>query len=175
MVENFAECYHHLGSHRESAEPWLTADSAHTEEFDPSYVLTSVKANEAAFDASEPYPPSISDPPSDGILVLVLYPTHLLVFTWSAVYWMQVFPVDARRCKLSAYQLVDPRTARDPELRSLLETYFAEFIDVNEEDMAICEGVQRGVRSRFASAGSLCSLELPLKRFFGYLASRLRA
>ncbi len=91
MVENFAECYHHLGSHRESVEPWFAADSAHTEEFDPSYVLTSVKANEAAFDASEPYPPSISDPPSDGILVLVLYPTHLLVFTWSAVYWMQVF------------------------------------------------------------------------------------
>ena len=175
MVENFAECYHHLGSHRETVEPWFPADNAHTEAFDPSYVVTSVAANCDAFDASDPYPPSISGPPNDGILVLVPYPTHLLVFTWSSVYWMQVSPLDAGHCRMSAYQLADPRTAQDPDMRSLLDGYFAEFIEVNNEDMAICRGVQRGARSRFATGGPLSSLELPLKRLFGYLASRLRA
>lgn len=172
MVENFVECYHHLGSHRESVEPWFPAREAQTEAPDPSFVLTRVAANYENFDDGEERLPLLVDPPEDAILILALFPTHLVVIGLESMWWMQVLPQALERFELVVAHSIRAHAAADPSKDALIGEYFDEFLAVNDEDIEVCRGVQRGARSRFATPGPLSALEEPLQRFFDYLARR---
>ena len=172
MVENFAECYHHLGTHAESVQPYYPSRNTVIESFDPAYVLSTVTAKLENFGDWEHLPPLL-DSEDRTIVILVLYPALLVVVGNGAMWWMQILPDSPTSFELNVYQCAPKKVSEAARFKKLADEYFADFLKVNDEDMTVCRGVQRGLGSRFARSGPLSHLEEPLHRFYQYLSRQL--
>ncbi|MDH3691561.1 MAG: Rieske 2Fe-2S domain-containing protein [Gammaproteobacteria bacterium] len=176
MVDNFVEAYHHMGSHRETVEPYYPAKGAVSEPFRPEYGVVHMPRNRKAFEEDDEYLPTIdglNEDERNRLSVITIYPTHLIALTDHALYWLQVLPKAAGRMVLRACLCVPPETVARQDLKELVKEYFDDFLEVNKEDMEVCAAVQRGLRSRFAQSGRLSHLEEPLTHFYRYLALQL--
>jgi len=97
--------------------------------------------------------------------MLNVYPDHVQVNV--------VLPLGEERT-LVRFDWLVPDPSR-PGLESELEGSFAFSDEVQREDVALCEAVQRGLRSRFCGRGRLSvKRENGVHHFHGLLAAALR-
>ena len=158
MAENFMESYHHLGPHAESLQRTNPAQATFCAELEGPF---SVLEN-----------PGTGEAPS--FLVAHVFPTLLLfvqegepIAVW---YELQIDRVD--HFALRIHVLATPELARVEGAAAGI----AEVVrQVHLEDIAVCEGVQRGLRSRLWEPGPLARQEECLARFHRHLAERLGA
>ncbi|HLK26415.1 MAG TPA: aromatic ring-hydroxylating dioxygenase subunit alpha [Caulobacteraceae bacterium] len=148
MLENFGESYHHIGTHAGTLQPlW------------PGGQTDSSVSTDRWLEIRHP------EHPSAGTLrVFVVFPLLLLALTPSdgAVIWYRMTPTGPERIALEVVGLYPPALASDAErMQSARASVFA----VHQEDMAVCERVQAGLRAPDAVLGPLSPLEAGIARF----------
>ena len=184
LVENFAECYHHIGAHAKIFEPLFPGKTCWSEDEHPGYTVAHLPLVPALADEVRAQSSSlrqfvdIDTVPIEkrtDWYVYVGFPTFLLFAAPDRVYWYQVMPDGPERMKLLTTLLVLPEAKRLPDW----DARYAEDLEMlrafHLEDMEMCTAVQRGMRSLAYQPGPLSHLEKPLWLIQRYLARRIRA
>ncbi|MGH3773448.1 MAG: aromatic ring-hydroxylating oxygenase subunit alpha [Pseudonocardiaceae bacterium] len=159
MVENFMECYHHIGLHADTMEP-LTPARLTTVEGDDGWALGRMPFAEGA-DSMPVLPPieGLTDADLRQGLIFVAYPCHLVVLFPDHLVSYVVLPHGPERFTLRTTICAPASSTVSPSLAVKRRQVREAFIRVHEEDIRGCRGAQRGVRSAHARPGRLSHLE----------------
>ncbi len=153
MVENFLESYHHIGPH------------ASTLQLSNPAFGTYATDDEGAFTVLE-NPPVAG---ADSFVVACVFPLTLIALTESEVpwgVWYELANLQHDRFVLRIHLLLSPEQAA---VQEWVAQYCEQIRAIHLEDIQVCEGVQRGYRSRLYSSGPLSHLEGCLWHFHQYL------
>ena len=180
LAENFMEVYHHIGIHRTTLEPIMPAAGGTTEPGREAWVLLHIPYTDdyaAAANADGADLPAIDTlHPSERreLRIVHIYPTMLLTLFHDRIYWFRILPEGPRSFALKTVGLVPRATAAQEDFAAIVKTEEALLAMVhNDEDLAVCNGVARGLESARARPGRLNPLEAPMWEFQKYLARRL--
>jgi phenylpropionate dioxygenase-like ring-hydroxylating dioxygenase large terminal subunit len=172
MVENWIECYHHLGTHRESLEPLFPArTTAVADGGDGSWCAMTVDGIEGIGGDPDRWIPGLDPALAGSLSVWAAFPLLLAGAVADHGFWLQLVPIDTEHHEVVAHVLVHPDhpDRRSPErLEPLLDLFAA----VHEEDMATCEAVQRGLRSGAIDRLRLVPLEESIAVFQRWVGAR---
>lgn len=184
VVENFAECYHHIGIHRETLQPmWPigTVEVGHEQGNDWFYtrMLAGPEASPGEEDGHLLQPSWL--PPQRGLsayqrsqtMLLAKFPIFMLAPAPDVTFWFHAMPTGPETHRLQTKLMV-------PE-DSLGEDGFAEkiteaadfFRAFQAEDSSVNEHIQSTARSSFASGGVLQFHEQAIWQLQKYLGTRL--
>ncbi len=176
LVENFMECYHHLGAHSETLQPFLPAKAGWTS---PER-LHSIRLNLPIKDGSPDPDPVTSFPLIDTLpaehrqqwSALLGTPSFLLFAGPDRMIWYRIDPISADRSRLLTTVMVPKSTTELPDFETRRAAQERMLVDFHLEDMDVCIAVQRGLHSPAARPGRLSHLEEPIHQFQRYLARR---
>src|SRR5262249_44954090 len=137
MVENFMECYHHIGLHKNTVEPLMPARLTKTADLSGLYGLMELPFIDTPSNASQnlPHFPTIetlSKAERLRWLVMVVYPTHLFFTTPDSVAHYLVLPEGPNRCELRINLLFPPGTTKLPDFETSLKKAYSEVGGFNE-------------------------------------------
>jgi choline monooxygenase len=155
-VENFAESYHHAGTHPKTLEPLFPA-----------------RGSRAADNGGEPWfhldhVPSV---PGLGPFVAVgAFPLLLFSVGPFGAVWFRLEPVAADQSRLDIVLLENPERASTPQA---IEALVASISAINDEDTRVIEQTQAGMSSRAYRPGRLSRLEKARWQFHRYLVDHL--
>jgi phenylpropionate dioxygenase-like ring-hydroxylating dioxygenase large terminal subunit len=153
MVENFLESYHHIGPHATTLQRSNPGFGTYARDDVGEFTI-------------------LENPPVDGadpFVVACIFPLTLLAMTESEVpwgVWYEFDRIEQERFMLRIHLLLPPELAAMPDV---VEQYRGALQTIHVEDIAVCEGVARGVRSPLYSRGALSHLEGCLWHFHRYL------
>jgi phenylpropionate dioxygenase-like ring-hydroxylating dioxygenase large terminal subunit len=179
LVENFMECYHHLGAHRKTLEPFLPAKGCWTEPSDPAFSAMHLPLKEAMQDeireagtASTAFPifPSLGLGDCLEWSIYLAYPNGLFFNAPDRVYWYRILPTGPATSSLVTTMLVRPEAKAMPDYEALLAREVQAGIDFHLEDMEMCTATQRGMASAGYAPGRLSHLEETIWQLQKYLA-----
>jgi phenylpropionate dioxygenase-like ring-hydroxylating dioxygenase large terminal subunit len=183
MVENWAECYHHIGTHSKTLQAtWPAQDVVIVDEH-PNFMHTELVYSESAMKSIENgesyfvFPP-IPDIPFGGKVefwIFLGYPCFLLAVLKDCVLWLRVVPNSVESCTILTTILVPKVTTKVDnfvELKAKMEEIFVGF---HAEDMLINVAVHEGLKSSKAVTGRLSHIESPIWMFHKYLARQLQS
>jgi phenylpropionate dioxygenase-like ring-hydroxylating dioxygenase large terminal subunit len=183
IVENFAECYHHLGAHVKTFEPMFPARTCWSEEEHPAFTvahLPLVQRLAEGVRTGNSQVQSFLDIPTVAMehrvewYVYVGYPTFLIFAAPDRVFWYRVLPLGADRIKLLTTLMVWPESLQMPDYQKRLEAKVEMLKTFHTEDMEVCAAVQKGMNSSAFRAGRLSHLEKPIWLIQRYLARKIR-
>jgi phenylpropionate dioxygenase-like ring-hydroxylating dioxygenase large terminal subunit len=177
MVENFMECYHHIGPHRATLEDEYPAAMSWTDVGGDLFSIMHIQ-QDTKYDVRSPFAkpgsPLLRPEQLTEILIFTVYPHFMVSLGPGFMYWMKVLPEGPGQIRLhldicmSGAALADP--ARDDLGRDLIDG----IIKIHKEDLDICAGVQRAVNSgAVTSVGRLALLEQPLWEFHRYIGRQI--
>lgn len=185
LVENFMEPYHHMGAHAKTLQPLMPATGCWTEDNGGDDWLAVHLPLNAQLRAElrvtgRPLPgfapfPGLAPEDHHEWWVFLGQPLFLLFTAPDRAYWYRLLPTGPETCRLLTTLLLRPEAAAAPDYPQLLAQAEEEAIAFHLEDMEVCSGVQRGVRSRAYTQGALSRLEAPIHRIQRHLARRLCA
>ncbi|HVJ52687.1 MAG TPA: aromatic ring-hydroxylating dioxygenase subunit alpha [Aliidongia sp.] len=178
MIENWAESYHHLGSHHGTLNQVMPAHMTWTEPQTGNFICCHL-----------PYKPEVAKSPPQGFRpipgltrqqqaewgVFVGLPCFMFLTAPDRAIWYRLLPVAAERCKLTTTVLVAPENLEDPDFAARIEEETTSLSKFHIEDMEVNVGVQRGLRSSRAVRGRLSHLEEPVWRVQRFLATQILA
>jgi phenylpropionate dioxygenase-like ring-hydroxylating dioxygenase large terminal subunit len=173
MVENWVECYHHIGTHHGSVEPFLPARATEIVESDGApWVAMRVRAIEGAEGRREEWIPGLPADDARALSVWSVFPNLLGGSTSRHAFWLQLVPVDATNHIVTWHLLLHPDQIPQftPEQ---IEAEMAVLQEVHREDMIACRRVQEGLASGFVNRPRLTALESPIADFQRWLRGRL--
>jgi phenylpropionate dioxygenase-like ring-hydroxylating dioxygenase large terminal subunit len=148
MVENFGESYHHIGAHAGTLQPlW------------PGGQTDASPSTAHWIDIRHP-----THPAAGALGVYVVFPLFLLAVTPASggAVWYRLVPTGPESIELEIVGLYPPHLADDGAAMARAR---AEIWAVHQEDVLVCERVQRGLRSPDAILGPLSHLEVGITRF----------
>jgi phenylpropionate dioxygenase-like ring-hydroxylating dioxygenase large terminal subunit len=183
IVENFAECYHHLGAHIKTFEPMFPAKTCWTEEEHPAFTVAHLPLIQELADslAKEDSTvrafidiPTVTEEHKREWYVYVGYPTFLLFVAADRVFWYRVLPDGPERVKLLTTLMVLPEAKLLPDYDKRLKAEVDMLNTFHLEDMEVCTAVQKGMQSKTFQGGRLSHLEKPLWHIQRYLARKIR-
>jgi phenylpropionate dioxygenase-like ring-hydroxylating dioxygenase large terminal subunit len=160
MVENFMESYHHIGAHPE------TLNASHP------------AAGTFAVDVPGPFS-LLENPAKEGsgapFWVMCVFPDLLFALTRGEVptgFWYQMHHHAHDHFTLEIHLMAQRPLADDP---GFTEQYARIATAIHLEDIPMCEGVWKGLNSRFVRDGRLSHLEAANWKFHRWLRERLDA
>lgn len=183
IVENFAECYHHLGAHLKTFEPLFPAKTCWSEDEHPTFTVAHLPLVQRLADevrSGESELRAFIDIPTVSLenklqwFVFVGYPTFLLFCAPDRVYWYRVEPDGPQRVKLLTTMLVLPQAKQMPDYQQRLAADVEMLKTFHTEDMEVCVAVQKGMNSGSFRSGRLSHLEMPIWHIQRYLARKIR-
>lgn len=163
------ECYHHLGLHDDTLEPFLPARQAVDlrdngdctlvfAEADPG-VLVDASDGGRDFPADDPAVPGLNAWQRAGLSLAYPFPNYAIALLPQSGFWYEVRPLGAGRLHLVSHLLLPPHLVdadrHDERVASLNETFAA----VHGQDIRVCERVQLGASAMSARPGMLSHLE----------------
>jgi len=182
LVENFMECYHHLGAHRKTLEPFLPAKGCWTEPFNPDFAAMHLPLREVirqeireAGRATTAFPvfPALGLDDCLEWSIYLAYPNCLFFNAPDRVYWYRILPTGPDTSSLLTTMLVRPEAKSMPGYEEVLQREIQAGIDFHLEDMEMCVATQRGVKSAGYTPGRLSHLEETIWQLQNYLAARI--
>jgi phenylpropionate dioxygenase-like ring-hydroxylating dioxygenase large terminal subunit len=183
IVENFAECYHHLGAHIKTFEPMFPAKTCWSDPENSAFTVAHLPLVQRLADAVREGNSSVRaflDIPTLKLedrlqwFVYVGYPTFLLFAAPDRVYWYRVEPTGPETVTLLTTMLVWPESKQMPDYEQRLQGEIDLLKTFHNEDMEVCTAVQMGMQSTTYSPGRLSHLEVPIWHFQRYLAGKIR-
>jgi len=175
MVENWIECYHHLGTHRDSVEPFQPARATQIIENDGApWACMTVDSVDGVAGPPEDWMPGITPDMAHHLSVWGAFPLLLGGSVSRYAFWLHVVPIDVIRHEVTWYvlghrdQLDRYSTERAAEILAQLST-------VHTEDMVTCARVQAGLASGMLSRLRFTPLESPIADFQRWLSDRLHS
>jgi phenylpropionate dioxygenase-like ring-hydroxylating dioxygenase large terminal subunit len=173
MVENWIECYHHLGTHRETVE---AIQPARTTRLVPNggapWAAMTVESIEGIVGDPSTWIPGLPSDRSRDLSVWSAFPLLLGGSMSRYAFWLHVVPIDVTRHVVTWYLLAHPDqlVGFTPDaVTDSMET----LADVHREDMATCARVQVGLASGLIDRLRLTPLEAPIADFQRWISSRL--
>ncbi|MCU0794477.1 MAG: aromatic ring-hydroxylating dioxygenase subunit alpha [Akkermansiaceae bacterium] len=183
LVENFMECYHHLGAHRKTLEPFLPAKGCWTEPENPvfSAMHLPLKASmqeeiRAAGHAETPFPvfPGLGLEDCVEWSIYLIYPNGLFFHAPDRFYWYRILPTGPESSSLVTTLFVHPSAMEAPGYQETLEREIQAGIDFHMEDMEMCTATQRGLASAGYAPGRLSHLEETIWQLQRWIAGRIK-
>lgn len=184
LVENFMECYHHLGAHRKTLEPFLPAKGCWTEPENPVFsamhlplkpsMQDEIRAVGRAETAFPVFPGLALDDCVEWSIYLI-YPNGLFFHAPDRFYWYRILPTGPESSSLVTTLFVHPSAMEAPGYRETLEREIQAGIDFHMEDMEMCTATQRGLASAGYSPGRLSHLEETIWQLQRWLARKIQA
>lgn len=173
MVENWIECYHHLGTHRDSVEPF---QPARTTKVAPSngepWACMTVDSLDGVEGDPVTWMPGVTRDRSRDLSVWAAFPLLLGGSIARYAFWLHVVPQDATRHHVTWHLLAHPDRLDDftPDVvAGVMEMLGA----VHAEDMAACARVQAGLASGLLDRFRLTPLEVPIADFQRWVHARV--
>jgi phenylpropionate dioxygenase-like ring-hydroxylating dioxygenase large terminal subunit len=183
IVENFAECYHHLGSHIKTFEPLFPAKTCWSEPEHPSFTVAhlpmvpdlaeQVRAGKSPVQSFMNIP-TVEEENLTKWFVFVGYPTLLLFIASDRLYWYRVLPEGPGKVTLLTTLLIWPDSKNRPDYEQKLKQEIDLLRTFHLEDMEACVAVQKGMNSGSYRPGRLSHLEKPIWHIQRYLARKLQ-
>jgi len=156
MVENWIECYHHLGAHRETVEPFWAASAVHL--LAPGarpWAAMTVEGIEGTGGPAETWIPGMDATKARDLSVWSAFPLLLGGGTSGHAFWLQIEPLDVTHHRVTWHLLAHPDRMLDAAATDAL---MEEITMVHVEDMgraATCRpGSSRVASRRSGSPGS---------------------
>jgi phenylpropionate dioxygenase-like ring-hydroxylating dioxygenase large terminal subunit len=172
MVENWIECYHHLGSHRRTVEPYQPARTTRIvpNESEP-WVAMTVDTVAGLEGAPDTWIPGVSPERSKDLSVWSAFPLLLGGSNSRYAFWLHVLPIDVARHTVTWYLLAHA-SQRANFTKERVDDELEMLATVHAEDMAACRSVQRGIESRMIDEFRLTRLESTIASFHEWVAAQ---
>ena len=175
FVDNFNECYHHLGTHKDTLQDVSPAHLTIIEDTDGPYCfqrcpMAQDESNYTILPALE----NLTAEQRRETLVVTLFPTLLLIPLSGFIIYIRVLPRETSRVTLQLSIAVPQTTMNLPDFQERLKELIDSTLEFHNEDMRICDAVERGLSSSWTQQGRLSWLDKPLWQFNQWLIERLR-
>ena len=174
MVENWIECYHHLGSHRNTVEARNPARTTHITETDAPWTFMTVDTDPAWVAPPEAHAFPLDPDDAGHLTIWGAFPFLLGGNEANLSFWLELTPHTVDRHHVTWHLLTSPANA-EAWADGTAETIMDGLDEVHREDMAQCEKVDAGLRSGALDVGRLVELETPIAHFHRWITSRLTA
>ena len=167
-IENFVEGYHFFAVHRKTVETAAPTRDCFYVEGNADWSVTG--GTQLAYGSSFIDLLRLKSPKVHYLSIHV--PPNLVVNLYEGYMgWMRVLPTGPTACETAGgFCAVDGRTSLASRVAGWLFDFDAR---ISAEDRAICENVQRGIRSTRGKGGRLVELERAVVNFHQYLGKRL--
>ena len=181
LVENFMECYHHVGTHAKTLQPLMPAKECWTEEERAAYVREHLPMKQSVIDelrrAAEagtefPLIEGLDTQKRSEWGLFIGYPSFLAFPGPNQFAWYRIDPLSADRSRLLTSILVPKSYRALPQFDACRETAKNALVEFHLEDMETCSAVQRGFYASGYQRGRLSHLEMPVWLFYRFLAAR---
>jgi phenylpropionate dioxygenase-like ring-hydroxylating dioxygenase large terminal subunit len=182
VIENGCECYHHIGTHKDTLQPlWpgQTVGMAGSKVGLCGRMVASPELAVGQVDGWNVQPtvfPVAEDLPAEHLattFVVGKFPMFFAALGPDQVAWFRWLPTGPTSHVLDIHLLVHPETAARADIESLRDVAIEMVHAIQAEDAVTNEAVMRGARGAHAMQGPLSHLEAPLLWFQQYLADRL--
>ncbi len=178
MVENWSECYHHVGAHSKTLQSTWPAQDVVIADEQPHFMHTELAYSDGAMQAiaqgaSYFVFPAIPGLPFGGRVeqwIFLGYPCFLLAVLKDCVLWLRVLPLAVDRCSILTTILVPQETTQLADFAALKARMEEIFVGFHSEDMLINLAVHEGLKSSKAVTGRLSHIESPVWMFHRFLA-----
>jgi phenylpropionate dioxygenase-like ring-hydroxylating dioxygenase large terminal subunit len=168
MVENWIECYHHIGAHRTTVEPWQPARSTKVVDADGPWAFMTVDTDAEIIGTPDEWSVPHGDEEAKLLTVWAAFP-FLLGGTQSRfAFWLELTVRSVDRHDVTWHVLAHPDQLdawSEGEAEGLLDL----LAEVHQEDIASCRRVDEGLRSGALETGRLVELEAPIAHFHRWL------
>jgi len=171
MVENWIECYHHIGSHRDTVEPRNPARTTRVTETDGPWTFMTVDTDASAVSPPEQWGVPMREEDAGKLTIWAAFPLLLGGTEAAFSFWLEVTPHTVDRHHVTWHLLTHPDRAAE-WADGTAEAIMAGLDEVHREDMDQCAKVDEGLRSRALDRGLLVGLEAPIAHFHRWWASR---
>ncbi len=176
MVDNFMECYHHIGPHRGTLEDEFPAKLSYTGDGGP-YFTTMWSRQADGYPAEEPFlapgAETLTPEHSHKLLIFIAYPLLQISLGPGFMYWLKTLPVGAGKVEIHLDIAMSPAALAAPDFDARRSQLVKSICDIHREDLDVCAAVQKSVRAGVTSTGRLSHLEQPLWEFYRYLGREL--
>jgi phenylpropionate dioxygenase-like ring-hydroxylating dioxygenase large terminal subunit len=182
FIDN-GECYHHAGTHPETLETFMPGRLSYDLPNNRDYTLVVapvdephlVKGTDGGRDmpASEPPIEGLEPWQRTGLGLAYPFPNYAIALLPSHGYWYEVRPLSAGRIHLLTHVLAAPHLIHGDGFAGWVADHTAGFAAVHGEDIAVCEGVQRGAAAAGTRAGQFSHLEGHNRGFADWYARQM--
>ena len=173
MVENWIECYHHIGTHRDSVEPYQPARTTKIVSSDGApWAAMTVDSLDGIEGASDEWMPGVAAGHAKDLSVWAAFPLLLGGSVSRYGFWLQIIPIDVTRHDV-IWHLVVHRSQVDRFQPSRASDLMDMLGGVHAEDMQACRRVQRGLASGLLDQPRLTPLEATIADFQRWVVEHL--
>jgi phenylpropionate dioxygenase-like ring-hydroxylating dioxygenase large terminal subunit len=178
MVDNFMECYHHMGPHGASLQAEYPAELSWTDVGGDLYSVMWTQ-QQAGYPQNppflEPFAPTLRPEHRSKLLIFIVYPLLQVSMGPGFMYWLKTLPVGPGQIKLQLDIAMSPAALDGPKqvVAARRDELVRNIIAIHKEDLDVCAAVQRAIRSGATDVGRLSLLEQPLWEFYRYLGRSL--
>jgi phenylpropionate dioxygenase-like ring-hydroxylating dioxygenase large terminal subunit len=173
MVENWIECYHHLGSHRDTVETRNPARTTRITEADGPWTFMTVDTDPAWVAPPDQHSFPLDPVDAGHLTIWAAFPFLLGGNEANVSFWLELTPHSVDRHHVTWHLLTSPANAEAWAGTETAEKVLDALEEVHREDMAQCAKVDEGLRSGALEVGRLVELETPIAGFHRWLTSRL--
>lgn len=182
FIDN-GECYHHLGIHHDTLEPFMPArravDLPDNGEYTLLYAMMDesllVPSADGALDGAsdDPPVPGLTEQQRTGLGLAYPFPNYVIAVMAQSAIWFEVHPLGPGRIDLTTHLMLPPHLVGAPGADERIARHNETVTAIHEQDIIVCEGVQRGLGSASARPGMLCHLEQHNRSFARWYARRI--
>ena len=184
VVENFLECYHHIGIHKNVLQPlWRLGRVERGDHFGSDHYFARMMAGtEVAIGEEDghllhplflPAKTGLSAFQRSHTLLLAKFPAYLIAPGPDIPFWFRSLPTGPETHRLEMHLMVPKEHRGVPDFDAKMQEATDFLRLVQTQDASVNEAVQRSTRSKYAEGGLLQAHEQPLWQLQKYLTSRL--
>ena len=182
FIDN-GECYHHLGIHHDTLEPFMPARRAVDLADNGAYTLIHAGVDPALLDrdadgeldypSADPAVPGLTTQQRTGLGLAYPFPNYVIALLPQSAFWFEVHPIGAGRIDFTSHLLLPPHLLDAPDMDQRVAEHNAAFETIHQQDIVVCEGVQRGLSTPAARSGMLAHLEQHNRTFARWYARQM--
>jgi phenylpropionate dioxygenase-like ring-hydroxylating dioxygenase large terminal subunit len=173
MVDNFMECYHHLGPHRETLEAEWPARNSWVDDGGDYYSVMWGEQAPGYPPTSDLVRPTLDEKYYRKGLMFIAYPLLQMSAGVDSMYWLQSMPLGPGRMKLQLHITMSPEAMATDDFEERKANIVERITEIHREDIDACTRVQAAIDSGAADVGRLSILEKALYEFYQFLGREL--
>ena len=182
FIDN-GECYHHIGVHDDTLEPFVPARRVVDLQDNGEYTFLYANGHDDVLEESDdgvldffsddPAVPGLNAQQRRGLGLAYPFPNYVIALMPQYAIWFEVYPLGPGRIDLITHLMLPPHLIDKPGNDDRIAGYVAGAVAVHEQDIVVCEGVQRGLEAASARPGMLCHLEQHNRAFAKWYARQI--
>jgi phenylpropionate dioxygenase-like ring-hydroxylating dioxygenase large terminal subunit len=180
---DYGECFLHIGIHQDTLEPFMPArrsvDLANNGEYTLVYangsddVLIPSDDGQLEFFSEDPSIDGLNEQQRIGLGLAYPFPNYVIAIMPQYAVWFEVVPLGPGRIDLTTHIMLPPHLVEADGSEERIAAHTAAAAEIHEQDIVVCEGVQRGLQAASSKPGMLCHLEGHNRSFAKWYARQI--